>query len=145
MLTGGVVARIEPSGHAFGVPKDKLRVIRKGGAKNPGLRCAPSGLRLSTDRTDLKPAGALIEMTGTVPPSFEDYFSPAYRHITSTVDPVQNEPTANRSLRGGSYLCHEFHCNRYRVAARRFNTPDSASGNIGFRVVRCDDDRRKAS
>jgi hypothetical protein len=29
MLTGGVVARMEPSGHAFGVPKDKLRVIRE--------------------------------------------------------------------------------------------------------------------
>jgi hypothetical protein len=41
MLTGGVVARMEPSGHAFGVPKDKLRVIREGGAKSPGIvvRC----------------------------------------------------------------------------------------------------------
>ncbi|MCR3722165.1 formylglycine-generating enzyme family protein [Prauserella salsuginis] len=38
-------------------------------------------------------------------------------------------------LRGGSYLCHHSYCNRYRVAARTKNTPDSTSGNLGFRVV----------
>ncbi|MDF6045980.1 formylglycine-generating enzyme family protein [Streptomyces sp. JH14] len=40
-----------------------------------------------------------------------------------------------RAMRGGSYLCHESYCNRYRVAARTSNTPDSSAGNIGFRVV----------
>ncbi len=41
----------------------------------------------------------------------------------------------NRSMRGGSYLCHRSYCNRYRVAARSSNTPDSSSGNCGFRTV----------
>ncbi|MEV8611653.1 formylglycine-generating enzyme family protein [Amycolatopsis sp. NPDC051373] len=41
----------------------------------------------------------------------------------------------NRSMRGGSYLCHESYCNRYRVAARTGNTPDSSSGNTGFRTA----------
>ncbi|WP_249124134.1 formylglycine-generating enzyme family protein [Saccharopolyspora erythraea] len=41
----------------------------------------------------------------------------------------------NRSMRGGSYLCHDSYCNRYRVAARTANTPDSSSGNTGFRTV----------
>jgi sulfatase modifying factor 1 len=40
-----------------------------------------------------------------------------------------------RALRGGSFLCHDSYCNRYRVAARSANTPDSSAGNIGFRVV----------
>ena len=40
-----------------------------------------------------------------------------------------------RSIRGGSYLCHESYCNRYRVAARTANTPDSSSINTGFRTV----------
>lgn len=40
-----------------------------------------------------------------------------------------------RAMRGGSYLCHHSYCNRYRVAARTANTPDSSSGNIGFRVT----------
>ena len=41
-----------------------------------------------------------------------------------------------RPLRGGSYLCHDSYCNRYRVAARSSNTVDTATANIGFRVVR---------
>lgn len=41
----------------------------------------------------------------------------------------------SRVLRGGSYLCHDSYCNRYRVAARTSNIPDSSAGNIGFRVV----------
>nr|WP_246471980.1 formylglycine-generating enzyme family protein [Saccharopolyspora phatthalungensis] len=38
-------------------------------------------------------------------------------------------------MRGGSYLCHHSYCNRYRVGARTSNTPDSSSGNLGFRIV----------
>jgi formylglycine-generating enzyme required for sulfatase activity len=41
----------------------------------------------------------------------------------------------SRAMRGGSYLCHESYCNRYRVAARTSNSPDSSSGNLGFRTV----------
>ena len=40
-----------------------------------------------------------------------------------------------RSLRGGSFFCHGSYCDRYRVAARRANTVDTSTGNIGFRVV----------
>ena len=40
-----------------------------------------------------------------------------------------------RAMRGGSYLCHESYCRRYRVSARSANSPDSSAGNIGFRVV----------
>ena len=40
-----------------------------------------------------------------------------------------------RVMRGGSYLCHDSYCNRYRVAARSSNTADSSSGNQGFRVA----------
>jgi sulfatase modifying factor 1 len=41
-----------------------------------------------------------------------------------------------RSMRGGSYLCHASYCNRYRVAARNGNAPDSSGGNLGFRCAR---------
>ena len=40
-----------------------------------------------------------------------------------------------RVIRGGSYLCHDSYCNRYRVAARSSNTPDSSTGNMGFRCA----------
>jgi len=42
-----------------------------------------------------------------------------------------------RVIRGGSYLCHESYCNRYRLGARTSNTPDSSTSNIGFRVAGC--------
>ncbi|WP_435838588.1 formylglycine-generating enzyme family protein [Streptomyces achromogenes] len=44
--------------------------------------------------------------------------------------------TGERVIRGGSYLCHASYCNRYRVAARSHNTPDSSTGHGGFRCAR---------
>jgi formylglycine-generating enzyme required for sulfatase activity len=38
-------------------------------------------------------------------------------------------------IRGGSFLCHHSYCNRYRVAARSSNTPDSSASNVGFRCA----------
>ena len=66
-----------------------------------------------------------------------DWFSPDY-HTTDAYDP--DNPTGpdegdQRVMRGGSHLCHESWCNRYRLAARSKNTPDSSTGNIGFRCV----------
>jgi formylglycine-generating enzyme required for sulfatase activity len=65
-----------------------------------------------------------------------DFFSPSYHRLTAARDPLNREPAPNRSMRGGSFLCHDSYCNRYRVAARSSNTPDSSSSNVGFRVVR---------
>jgi formylglycine-generating enzyme len=42
----------------------------------------------------------------------------------------------SKVMKGGSFLCHASYCNRYRVAARTSNTPDSSASNIGFRCVR---------
>ncbi|MDO9352218.1 MAG: formylglycine-generating enzyme family protein [Solirubrobacteraceae bacterium] len=39
-------------------------------------------------------------------------------------------------VRGGSHLCHRSYCDRYRVAARTGNTPDSSLSHTGFRAVR---------
>jgi len=47
-------------------------------------------------------------------------------------------PAQARLLRGGSYLCHDSYCNRYRNAARSSNTPESSMGNAGFRTVAAD-------
>ena len=44
--------------------------------------------------------------------------------------------TPNRVKKGGSYLCHESYCFRYRCAARSQNTQDSSAGNLGFRCAK---------
>lgn len=56
---------------------------------------------------------------------------------TNEWQPKSLELTATTSMvmRGGSYLCHDSYCNRYRVAARTCNTAESSGGNQGFRVV----------
>jgi sulfatase modifying factor 1 len=54
------------------------------------------------------------------------------------IDPTGPTNGSNRINRGGSFLCHESYCNRYRVAARTKNTPDSAASNLGFRCVAAD-------
>ena len=43
-----------------------------------------------------------------------------------------------RALRGGSFLCHDSYCNRYRVSARSANSDESSASNIGFRVIQPD-------
>jgi sulfatase modifying factor 1 len=58
------------------------------------------------------------------------------RAEASCATPAEPRHGAARVLRGGSYLCHDSYCNRYRVAARTSNSPDSSSGNTGFRVAR---------
>jgi formylglycine-generating enzyme required for sulfatase activity len=63
-----------------------------------------------------------------------DWFSATHPH-TSTVDPKGPPGGESRVIRGGSYLCHHSYCNRYRVAARTGNTPDSSTGNMGFRCA----------
>lgn len=78
----------------------------------------------------------LHNVAGNVWEWCEDYFSAEYHRLTASVNPIQNRLAPARSLRGGSFLCHESYCNRYRIAARSSNTPDSSSSNIGFRVVR---------
>ena len=86
-----------------------------------------------------KPNGFdLYNITGNVWEWCEDVFCPRYHFVSAAADPLYSEPGPNRSLRGGSFLCHESYCNRYRVAARSSNTPESSASNIGFRVVRDD-------
>jgi len=64
-----------------------------------------------------------------------DWFDSAYHRSTGARNPLAAMPTGRRSMRGGSFLCHDSYCNRYRVAARGSNTPESSSSNCGFRVA----------
>lgn len=78
----------------------------------------------------------LYTITGNAWEWCSDWFHPTY-HVTATCsNPVGPPQGESKVMKGGSYLCHRSYCNRYRVAARTANTPDSSTTNISFRCVR---------
>jgi formylglycine-generating enzyme required for sulfatase activity len=76
----------------------------------------------------------LHDLTGNVWEWCADWFSPTHTS-GATTDPEGPSGGASNVIRGGSYLCHRSHCNRYRVVTRTANTPDSSTGNMGFRCA----------
>lgn len=51
-----------------------------------------------------------------------------------TSDSWQGRPD-HKVTKGGSYLCHDSYCNRYRVSARTSTSTDSTLCHTGFRVA----------
>lgn len=69
-----------------------------------------------------------------------DYFDPLWHVQAARIDPVGppsgGVPFGPRVMKGGSYLCHQSYCSRYRSVARTGPAPDTSTGHIGFRVAR---------
>ncbi len=78
----------------------------------------------------------LYNVAGNVWEWCQDWFSATYPMLKITDNPQGPGDGNAKTIRGGSYLCHHSYCNRYRVAARTANTPDSSTGNMGFRCVK---------
>jgi formylglycine-generating enzyme len=76
----------------------------------------------------------LYSFTGNVWEWCADWFDT--RFASPAHDPLGPSAGQSKVMKGGSFLCHASYCNRYRVAARTSNTPDSTTSNIGFRCVR---------
>jgi formylglycine-generating enzyme required for sulfatase activity len=87
-------------------------------------------------------AFGLLDMIGNVWEWTSDPYEPG--HVTvaaccagtrgSVTDPLAVGPPSY-VLKGGSYLCAENYCRRYRPAARIPQAADSSSSNVGFRCA----------
>lgn len=102
----------------------------------PAVNTLEDGYLTTAPVRSFRPNGyGLWQTVGNVWEWCSDWFSPHYYRHSPEHDPRGPERGDARVLRGGSYLCHDSYCNRYRNSARSRNTPDSSMGNAGFRTV----------
>lgn len=107
----------------------------------PNLNTREDGFVTTAPVRTYRPnAFGLWQTVGNVWEWCADVFSPGTYRLAAesgiVSDPAGPENGQSRVMRGGSYLCHDSYCNRYRNAARSSNTPDSSMGNAGFRTVK---------
>lgn len=63
--------------------------------------------------------------------------TPRTTRAEDSYDPAQPQfRIPRRTIKGGSYLCADSYCQRYRPAARRPQMVDTGMSHIGFRSIR---------
>ena len=78
----------------------------------------------------------LYNCSGNVWEWCADWFTAHHSNEDSLPDPSGPPMGLDRVAKGGSYLCHDSYCHRYRVGARLGLLPDSTLGHHGFRLAR---------
>ncbi|HVF85124.1 MAG TPA: formylglycine-generating enzyme family protein [Abditibacteriaceae bacterium] len=105
--------------------------------KFPDLNSAADGFKGTAPVKTFAPnAFGLYQMSGNVWEWTSDWFSASHSNDEPIDNPIGASSGEKKIMKGGSYLCHASYCNRYRVAARSSNTPESSSCHCGFRCAR---------
>lgn len=98
---------------------------------------AEDGYSATAPVDSYRPNGyGLYTITGNAWEWCFDWFHPSFHLLATQANPAGPSQGRAKVIKGGSYLCHKSYCNRYRVAARTSNTPDSSTTNMSFRCVR---------
>jgi formylglycine-generating enzyme len=131
---GGLEQRRYPWGDALTPDGEHLCNIWQG--EFPTTNTRKDGHAGTAPADAFPPNGfGLYNVSGNVWEWCLDWFSATYHVGNVRTNPTGPPAGSSRVIRGGSYLCHKSYCNRYRVAARSSNTPDSSTGNSGFRCA----------
>ncbi|MFE9905094.1 formylglycine-generating enzyme family protein [Streptomyces achromogenes] len=103
----------------------------------PSKNTATDGYRATAPVDAFAPNGfGLHNMSGNVWEWCADWWTTDHPTTRPLHNPLGPATGTAKVIRGGSHMCHQSYCNRYRVAARSANTPDSTSGHTGFRCAR---------
>ena len=133
---GGLERQRFPWGNQLRVGQNHRMNIWQG--RFPDVNTRDDGFYATAPVDTFEPNGfGLFNTVGNVWEWCQDWYSAEWHERSNIASNPRGPETGDRkSLRGGSYLCHASYCNRYRVAARFSNTPDSSTGHAGFRCVR---------
>jgi formylglycine-generating enzyme len=127
---GGLDGRLYPWGDEL-QPADRHMCNIWQGRFPIANTCADGYLATAPSRSFPPNGYGLYNMAGNVWEWCADAFNPSNTQASQAVGTA----TDQRVMRGGSYLCHESHCNRYRVSARTGNERVASASNIGFRCA----------
>ena len=131
---GGLAGKVFPWGDELEPDGDHCMNVWQG--EFPGGNTRADGYYGTAPIEGYAPNGfGLYNATGNVWEWTADWFDTGFRARDVRRNPVGPPSGEFRVQKGGSYLCHESYCRRYRIAARQGNEPDSTAGNVGFRCV----------
>ncbi|MFN3226086.1 MAG: formylglycine-generating enzyme family protein [Hyphomicrobiales bacterium] len=100
----------------------------------PDINLASDGYISTAPAISFEPNGyGLYNMVGNVWEWTAEPFK--VRSLKRTAIKAHAGNAGYKLMKGGSFLCHQSYCYRYRIASRSGTSPDSSTSHQGFRLV----------